>query len=61
MIPYETVRFHLERWHWIATVGVTWPGLVAIHEEAHTHDGDPHHDVPATPSQWAELTILRNL
>jgi len=62
MIPYESVRWHLERRHWIATVGVSWSGLVAIHEEEHrTHDGDPHHPAAATPSQWAELVTQRNL
>jgi len=56
MIPYESVRAHLERHHWIATRGVSWPGLVAIHEQEHrTHSGDPHRPAPATASEWAEL------
>lgn len=44
MIPYETVRHHLQRRHWASTDGFTWEQLVAIHDEVHRHPDELHHD-----------------
>lgn len=54
MIPYETVRSHLERRHWAATAGFTWDELVAVHEEVHRDPDELHHDTapPIQPSLY---------
>lgn len=44
MIPYETVRSHLERRHWASTDGFSWEELVVIHEAVHLTTGDNHQE-----------------
>lgn len=54
MIPYETVRAHLERHHRIRTTDLTWEAMAAIHE--HEHRAGRRHQAPlplvvATPAE----------
>jgi hypothetical protein len=43
MIPYTTIRQHLDAEHWQNTSGLTWLQLVHLHEEAHRSDQDHGH------------------
>jgi len=47
VIPYETIRVHLERRHRIATPDADWNDRVAIHEREHHAAVYPHQ--PALP------------
>ena len=47
MIPYETIRSHLERRHRTGTADLTWEAMVTIHEQQHEQrSGSDCHQTP---------------
>lgn len=45
MIPYTTVRDHLDVEHWVNTTGLSWLQLVGVHEDEHRSEQTHRHGV----------------